>query len=293
MGMMSGLPWWGKMGIKMALSRLPMRYGFWRGVGVFRAGDMDSLEHALQVFNSHFSRAQSIRSLKKGFIGLELGPGDSLLGGVIAKAFGAEKTYLIDEENLAIRTPHFYLNAMSVLKRNGMDIPLLSEQATLEDIMEACHIVYLTKGVQSFRSIPEASVNFCWSNVVFEHVARKKFPLMMRELRRVMKQGGVCSHSIDLRDHLSGGLNHLRFSEAVWEHPWMTQSGFYTNRFRFTEILDIFEGALFRPVVVNIVRWESLPLERRQMADSFRIMEERDLLVKEFEVLLEIEAEGG
>ena len=39
----------------------------------------------------------------------------------------------------------------------------------------------------------------------------------MRELRRVLRNDGVFSNRVDLRDHLGAALNNLRFPESLWE----------------------------------------------------------------------------
>ena len=34
------MPWWAKIGAKVVLSRVPVPYGVWRRLGIFRHGDM-------------------------------------------------------------------------------------------------------------------------------------------------------------------------------------------------------------------------------------------------------------
>jgi hypothetical protein len=63
----------------------------------------------------------------------------------------------------------------------------------------------------------------------------------MTECRRVLSDTGVASHSVDLKDHLEGGLNNLRFSEKLWESDFFVNSGFYTNRIQFYEMLNHFK----------------------------------------------------
>jgi len=44
----------------------------------------------------------------------------------------------------------------------------------------------------------------------------------------------------------------MRFSTQAWESPLMAQSGFYTNRLRFSEMLNIFKEAGFRTEVRHV-----------------------------------------
>ena len=47
------IPWWFKVFAKIILSRVPIGYGFWQSLGLFRHGDMDQASYALNVFNEH------------------------------------------------------------------------------------------------------------------------------------------------------------------------------------------------------------------------------------------------
>ena len=89
------VPWQLKVAAKLVLARVPLNYRTWKRVGVFSLGAMERPDYALSVFRCHFDAANFAR--KSGdFVGLELGPGDSLDSAVIAKSFGALQTYLVD-----------------------------------------------------------------------------------------------------------------------------------------------------------------------------------------------------
>jgi hypothetical protein len=121
---------------------------------------------------------------------------------------------------------------------------------------------------------------------VFEHIRERDFLPFMRELRRVLHPGGVCSHTVDLKDHLGGALNNLRFSAKTWEAEWMAGSGFYTNRIRFGAMCTMFAEAGFAIEVVSRDTWEALPTPRGKLAEPFARLDESELLVKGFQVLL-------
>ena len=287
MGLKKHLPWWVRIGAKIILSRIPVSYATWRKLGLFRHGDMQNPEHALRTFKSHFERAASIQNIPKEFVSLELGPGDSLLSGVIAKAFGASRTYLVDTGRFAVQSVEPYQRLATILRKEyKMTMPSLENCSTLEDVMNVCDMIYLTEGVASLACIPEKSVDFIWSQVVLEHVPRMQFHDLLQQLSRIAKGTSVSSHSVDLRDHLGGGLNNLRFSADFWESRFMSESGFYTNRFRYSEIMKMFGEAGFEVLMVNPCAWETLPINKSKMARQFSAMDEQDLLVSEFEVVL-------
>jgi len=121
---------------------------------------------------------------------------------------------------------------------------------------------------------------------VLEHVRRAEFTTALAEMFRVLRPGGTGCHLVDLRDHLGGGLHNLRFSERVWEHPFLARSGFYTNRLRSHEILAMMEAAGFEAAVVHITRWPELPVPREAMTCQFSQLPDEELRIADFAVLL-------
>ena len=142
------------------------------------------------------------------------------------------------------------------------------------------------EGLNSIKSLPDGSVDFIWSQAVLEHIDYYEFDELMTEFRRVIRPEGCCSHRIDLRDHLSGGLNNLRFTEEVWESSWMKNSGFYTNRIRFKDMINRFEASGFECQVVHVDRWDGLPIKRSLLSKQFVVIQDDDLIVSGFDVIL-------
>jgi SAM-dependent methyltransferase len=279
------LPWWLKIAGKVVISRLPVSYERWASIGVFRHGQMDNPAYAQQVFAGHVSAA-GFDPGARSWVGLELGPGDSAASAVIAAAHGAERFHLIDDGDYARRDPRLYAAVAAHLRGGGHDVPALDGRA-FEDMLGACRATYATEGVRSLRALPDASVDFVYSQAVLEHVHRDEFADLMRELRRILAPGGVASHQVDLKDHLADGLNHLRFGERLWEAPGFARaSGFYTNRIRFGEMLRSFEAAGFDVEVVQARRWPAPPIARARLAAPFRDLPQDDLLVSGFRAVL-------
>lgn len=278
-------PWWGRVTAKIVLSRLPARYALWQSLGVFRHGRMDDADYAISVFEQHVSRA-GLSGKLNGTVILELGPGDSVASAIIAAAHGA-RAFLVDSGRFAKNSPSVYQELVGRLQASGLHPPDIADCMTLEDLLTACRAVYCTDGLRSLEEIESGSIDLIYSHAVMEHVRREEFLPTQRECARLLRPGGLCSHQVDLRDHLGGGLNNLRFRRSVWESPFFVRSGFYTNRIQFDAMLEIFEQAGFRVRVGNVERWSELPIRRDQLAAEFRSVPESVLLVSAFDALLE------
>jgi SAM-dependent methyltransferase len=269
------VPWWGKIAAKIMLSRLHLDYNrFWKRLGMFVNGPMEDTEYAIGVFERHYRDFA-----KKPFVCMELGCGDSLATALIAKLHGATSTYLVDVGDFANRSINTYKRLASML---DMDVSIYS----MESYMEACNASYLTKGLLSLKSVPDNSIDFIFSQAVLEHVRKREFRQTLVELRRILKSGGKMSHAVDLKDHLGGGLNNLRFSQYLWEKDWVACSGFYTNRLHYFEMVQLFEDAGFDCETTSIIRFKKMPLERHKMAPAFRRFSDDDLLISGFNVVL-------
>lgn len=279
------IPWWAKISLKMAWSRLPIPYGLWKRMGVFRHGFMESADYVANVFRRHWDRSDFAR--KKGeFYAMELGCGDSLASCLMGRSVGAAHYYLVDVGEFAAKDIHIYQKIASALSRIGTAIPDIGACGSVAEMMVSVKAEYLTRGLRSLKQLPDKSMDFIWSQAVLEHVKRSEFAETIAEIRRIIRDDGVTSHRIDLMDHLGGALNNLRFSREFWEAPLMANSGFYTNRIRFDEMVRIMESAGFDVELVEVDRWERLPTPRRKLSAEFRQLTDDDLTVRGFDVVL-------
>ena len=278
------IPWYARIAAKMVLALLPISYSVWKKIGIFSHGEMQESDYGFKVFNVHLVSSGS--SGRPGLVGLEMGPGDSAASAVIAKTMGFSAFYLIDAGDYANKNVDIYKEISRICSRQGLASPDLERANSFDDILVACNAVYSTNGLQSYRDIPTASVDFIFSHAVLEHVRRNEFAQIAAEMRRILKPDGVASHQVDLRDHLGGGLNNMRIASGWWETELMARSGFYTNRIRYSEMCAIFEQAGFLVDVESAVRWNVVPIGTKQLAPEFRHLSQDDLLVSSFHVLL-------
>jgi Methyltransferase domain len=278
------IPWWARIAAKLILARTPASYDTWRRLRIFQHGKMHDPAYALRVFREHFARARLVPG--QPFVALELGPGDSLASAVIAAAHGAQRTYLVDVGRFATSDLGGYRQLCRYLREQGLVAPDLDAVHDIASLLHVCRASYATEGLQSLRAIPSGAVDFAWSQAVLEHVRREQFGAFAHELRRVIAPAGLCSHQVDLQDHLGGALNNLRIPSRWWEAEWMARSGFYTNRLRMSEIIGQFEAVGFTVDALTACRWEALPTPRRALAREFRDRELGELLVRSFVVAL-------
>ena len=289
------VPWQLKIGAKIVLARLPIPYAFWKRLGVFEHGDMNQPQRALETFLEHARKADVLGQGTAGpqfriqgddYAVLELGPGDSLFTAVIARSLGASKTWLVDAGSFATIAMQAYAKLIHYLGEQGYQVPRMESAQTAWDILKGCQAEYLSEGVASLARVPSSSVDYCFSNAVLEHIPKGDFVLLAAELFRVMKPDGVSVHRIDLKDHLGGSLNNLRFTAATWEGDLFCKSGFYTNRIRFGEIVALFNQVGFDCQLPRVVRWDVLPTPRDKLDEAFRYLPDDDLLVSGFDVVL-------
>ena len=276
-------PWWAKLVAKLVLSRTPVGYGVWRRLGLFLHGAMETPEYVCGVLASHMQRL-GWKDLR-GKVLLEIGPGDSLSSALVSRTFGAAKIYLVDTGSYASYELAPYHVLYEYLVHQDLRPPVISHCRSIPELLTVCHGEYLTRGLQSLRQIPDASVDFVFSQAVLEHIRLRDLPATLLELRRVVSPTGIASHEVDLKDHLGGSLNNLRFSDRVWESEFMARSGFYTNRLRYIQMLELFRETGYEPEVVDVRRWDRLPIDRAKLAARFRLLSEEDLLVSQFGVL--------
>lgn len=285
MNIKRALPWQLKLAIKIILSRLPVGYYFWQRLGLFKLGAMEEPELALKIFNARFSGI-CFAERAQGFTALELGPGDTLFSALIASGYGAGECYLVDVGRFARRDMRAYGKMLCTLEKHGLCVPHIHDATTLDDLLRMTNTHYLTRGLESLKSIPDCSVDFIWSSAVLEHIRAVDFVDTLYELRRVIRPTGVCSHWVDLKDHLGDALNNLRFPAKVWECELMASSGFYTNRIRYKQMLRHFETSGFEVEVRHVDRWHNLPTPRSKFSPDFNKLADDDLLVSSFDVIL-------
>ncbi len=280
------IPWWLKLGSKIALSRLPIDYRTWSRLGLFRhsrsGGDRTRL---LNGARKYIRSAEQLMGHPPR-VALELGPGDSVGQALVAAALGIERTYLIDSGDFARRDLAHYAALAEDLEAAGLDRPDISAVQDRGDLLSCCNAEYLTDGIESFARIDSGCVDLVFSQFVLEHLPYEEFDRFLDESFRVLRTGGLAMHLVDLHDHLGGKLESLRFAHKTWEAPLMRDSGFYTNRLRYPDIVSRCEAAGFETKVSRIMAWPRLPIARDRLDPAFARISDEDLAVCAFDLVL-------
>jgi SAM-dependent methyltransferase len=278
------ISWRIKILAKMLLSRLPFGYSIWQKMGLFRHGKMDQSFYISKVFSDHCNRSE-VNSNLNGRVILEIGPGDSIATALLVASLGGS-TILIDSGDYATKDVAVYIAIAEDLRKLGYKSPDISSSKSFSDILKICNARYLTSGRASLETLPANSVDLIFSQAVLEHVRKDDFLQTMIECKRVLKEGGLASHCVDLKDHLGGGLNNLRFENKIWESNFFYKSGFYTNRIRFSQMILLMIKAGFIVKNVHAKRWSEIPIARHKLSSEFSQLSDDDLLINEFEVVI-------
>jgi hypothetical protein len=282
------MDWKLKLAAKVLAGRLPVLKRVLRRWGYFRLGNAESASYARGVFERHASQAETEAAhggTKPRGTCLEIGPGESLLTPLLARAAGFDRVLLVDEGWQLDGNTRPCTELSRLESARGGDVPEIHPGASIPEVLRACAATYLTSGLASLAALDDGSADFSFSHAVLEHIPRSQALEYLRQLKRVTKASGVSSHHIDLKDHLGGSLNQLRFSHAFWEGGSIRRSGIYTNRLRYSEWLRLFEEAGLAWRIVSRSQFVTLPLERRLMDPAFRDLEDDDLRTQGFQVV--------
>ena len=99
-------------------------------------------------------------------------------------------------------------------------------------------------------ALMDGSVDFLFSQAVFEYIPRATSIVLMREFRRVVRPGAVTSHYINLSDqyqnfdHTLSQLNFLRYSARQWR--WLDSPIIPQTRLRISDYREIFQQTGWR-----------------------------------------------
>tara|TARA_B110000444_G_C18806580_1_gene580305 strand:+ start:609 stop:1490 length:882 start_codon:yes stop_codon:yes gene_type:complete len=276
--------WFIKILIKIVLYRLPFVYQIWQKIGIFRHGKMDNVDYAIEKFFMHIRDLNiDIKNIKGKTI-LELGPGDSAASALIACSLGA-KCILIDANNFISNKIDFYYQLEKRLTEMNYNPPKVNGIKNIHEILKLCNSDYHIEGKTSIKLIKSKSIDLIFSTAVLEHLKLDEFEIIIKEMRRILKDDGFTSHEIDLKDHLNKSLNNLRFSSWIWESNLFSNSGFYTNRLRYSQIIKIFETSGFNVQILKQKKWNKYPINIKLINKEFRNELNEELLISSFNLI--------
>ena len=268
------LTWRVKIAIKLILRKIPYRIkNKCFGSFMYRLGKMKVSAYVYAVCERQYEYVSQYIDIKGKTI-LEIGPGDSVASAIFYYGLGCKKIILLDNGNYAIKDISIYNTIIDELLKNkkyrslcDKDIIELKKAKTFESLLTQINAVYLCGGMEELKTLEDGSVSFIYSNAVLEHIYKEEVPVFIDEFNRILCDDGGTFHMIDYKDHLDMNLHSLEFSERVWESTSFRTAGFYTNRYRHNDLVNMFEIAgfikcfeenwYFDPDIINIEKLHS------------------------------------
>ncbi|MGE0709499.1 MAG: class I SAM-dependent methyltransferase [Planctomycetota bacterium] len=252
--------------------------------------DNATVEYGLTVFRGYRALLQAELGRVAGARVLELGPGHTLVPGVLLHAAGAARYAAVDPYPVASLDPEVYRELRRqvacpapwepegsaaqrefLARLDGAFLSLEGERARLDPERVSLHALDAAR-----TPFPAGSFDAVLSNATLEHVTDPDG--VLRESWRLLAPGGFASHQIDFSDHRSGrgARDFLQLDAAAWERE--IGIGFeFTNRWRLGDFVAASEALGFR-VTVDSVHHEPLaPDERNRLHADFRARSDEDL----------------
>ncbi len=269
--------WFAKIIFKVLLSRLPIDYGIWKRLQIFRHGQMESFDYAKRIFEGHFKDMHKFNPISNPII-LEIGPGDSLFSMIFSRKYSKNKFYFLDVDDFANKDVLLYKGLIRKLINDGYLKKFnINVNFSFEELIRFSNAYYMTSGLIDLVKLKNDSVDYIFSHSVLEHVRLYELEELISQMYRVTKPGGIISHNINYKDHLSESLNNLRFSEKIWESDFLANSGFYTNRVPAIKMHNLFKNKGFQIVKESFGSWKELPIPRSKISKEFKSFSDREL----------------
>jgi len=122
----------------------------------------------------------------------------------------------------------------------------LTQKEVAPGLEEISRVIHLQPMLEDARALPfsESEIHYICSNNTFEHIPAPVLSDILKEFGRVLQEGGVMSHFIDLSDHFAHfdsriSIYHfLRFSERQWR--WIDNRIQPQNRLRWRDYLGLY-----------------------------------------------------
>ncbi len=269
--------WRLKILIKIILSRLPINYSIWKKLNIFRHGQMESFDYSKRIFEGHYKDMKKFNDISDPVI-LEIGPGDSLFSMIFSRKYSKNKFYFLDVDDFANKDVLLYKNLIKKLKNDGyLEKFDIKSNFSFDDLVSFSNAKYMKSGLNDLKKLKNESIDYIFSHSVIEHVRLNELEELISQMYRLIKPGGIISHNINYKDHLSESLNNLRFSHKLWESNLMANSGFYTNRVPAVKMHRLFKNIGFQMLHESFGSWKKLPISRSKISADFKSFSDREL----------------
>jgi SAM-dependent methyltransferase len=251
-------PWWVKLGAKLGLAAIGLHGDRARRLRLARPSfGMDDPASVLAARDWVAIARTALGRPPRGF--LEIGPGGMTLRAPLLAGLGLGPIWFADAEDNGPQDPAPFRAAATLARAEGIAAPSLDACTDRASVLARCDARLLLGGPAALAVIPDGSIDLVVSTAALEHVRRDLLMPLLAELRRVSAPDAVGLHGIDFQDHLGGGLQHLRFSDAFWASALVDRAGVYVNRLGLSAMVARFQRAGFAVEVPEAVVWEARP----------------------------------
>jgi SAM-dependent methyltransferase len=242
--------------------------------------DPHGLAYAERTFEGLKDAVLRAKGSLDGLRILELGPGQTLVAGVLFYVHGAKSYTAVDLYPVPTHDPAIYARLREHLAlrpelRARFDEVVHFESSNVS--LEQTRVEHRFPVDAARLPFPDASFDVVISLAAFEHFEDPEAAI--KECARVTAPGGVGLHQIDMRDHrdFAKPLEFLRHTDEEWRRAAAGKPSF-TNRFRKSDFERAFATAGFELAEVDVNMRTKLAPELRAALDArFRDRPEEDL----------------
>jgi SAM-dependent methyltransferase len=252
--------WLGKAALQKGLSALPKaesaNYLFQRHVSrslpASEAGFRRKLDRAVSHLDAY--EAHGPGRTRNEAVFYEFGAGWDLGVQLAYWALGVDRQILVDiHPNLRFELVNTTLERLEASEDDRLvRRPGAARVASAEDLEQRFGIAYVAPRDARATGFDSGSVDFVSSTNTLEHIPAADLEPILAECRRLLREGGVMSSRIDLRDHYSyfdrslSPYNFLRYSDRAWR--LYNSRLLYQNRLRCPDYVRAFTDAGFEIV---------------------------------------------
>jgi hypothetical protein len=245
------IPWQLKVAAKLLMGLLRVDYRFLKALKLVEHGRMEDAGFAVNVFERQMKIAiQRFPELAESNLHqfCEMGPGDSILSGVIAAMNGFAGSQLIDVGDFENTGAKAIREIFDKYGKIG-EIENVSDENMKQFVKDKYNIAYHSNGLEAYKLLEDGRVSFSYSNTVLQHIAKDEIVTIFKEVFRSHKEKSISIHSVNFLDHFSGGFRNRKIPERIWESALIKRSNLYTNRLGLSDLLAIAASAGFKSAV--------------------------------------------
>lgn len=201
----------------------------------------------------------------------EIGSGLTLAAPIGLSLLGFKKIITVD---IRRAVPEYVQSTYKFYRKHAAEfgmknLPQIKEKITAKNLdnflLRNFNIDYRAPYDAAHTDLPDNSVDYVFANVVFEHIRAELFPGILKEMFRILAEGGVLYTYIDYKDHLADYkpgttiYNYLQYTTEEWAHL-VNYFPLHQNRLRTPDYLKMFSAAGF----------EIVELKKKEVTDADR-----------------------